>query len=267
MVNFIHQKPIKFISKIISSKIKIKKDYISKIKNFYNDYSNQDIEGNSDIRSLFEKIGYKDYAITEGKSLSNGNGRFDLALSIDAKSRYKTILELKKTNSTDMIEFKQNKQDNLYKKALFQAIYYYISDKNQTLFSINDTQIKYLIITNYISWYFIKTEDLERLNKIKNFPDINHITTDKAYLYIENYLKNIKKQNNLFEDDIDIPYTSFHLKDMIENDSKIELFLKFLSPQYLLDNMGIIDRNHITNKFYQELFYIIAELSHLNSLD
>lgn len=258
MVVFTHQEPIRFISKTVLSKIKIKKDYTSIVRKFFDEYNNQNIEGNSDIRSLLEQIGYKDYKIIEGKSLSIGKGRFDLALSMDNNSRYKTIIELKKTDSNEMIEFKTNKSDNLYKKALFQAIYYYLSDKNLTMYNKEDTEIKYLIITNYNSWYFIKTEDLNYLNELKKFPIIDNITTDEAYQKISNYLSTLTKENNLFEDDININYTSFHLKEIIEDNKKLELFIKFLSPQFLLDNIEIIDKNHITEKFYKELFYIIG---------
>ena len=258
MINFTYIKPNNFMPKIVRSKIKIKNEYIGIIKEFYDKYKNKTIEANSDIRSFLEQIGYLDYIIIEGESFTKGNGRFDLVLGLDKDSGNKTLIELKIPNSNDMIEYKSNNKSNFYKKAFYQAIYYYLSDDNSSLFNKIRTNIKYLIITDYISWYFIETSEIEKLNKIEPFPDINNIETLKAYQIIENYLKNITIQNNLFQDDIVINYTSFYLKDTIKDDEQLKLFLKYLSPQYLLDNLDIVDKNHITNKFYQELFYIIG---------
>jgi len=258
MVNFEYIKPNNFIPRVIQSKIKVKIEHTEAVKEFYNKYKNTTIEANSDIRSLLEQIGYLDYIVTEGESLSKGHGRFDLALGLEKDSGYKTLIELKIPNSSDMIEYKSNNENNFYKKAFYQAIYYYLSDDNSSLFNKDRTNIKYLVVTDYISWYFIETSEIEKLNKIEPFPNINSIDTAKAYKIIENYLKNIIVQNNLFQDDIVINYTSFYLKDIIEDKKQLELFLKYLSPKYLLDNLDIVDKNHITNKFYQELFYIIG---------
>ena len=259
MVNFIYIKPENFITKIISSKIKLN-DFESKIdsiKEFYTSYHAKTIEANSDIRSLLEKLGFLDFKIYEGEHLNQGRGRFDLAISEDENSRYNVLIELKSPNSLDMIEHKEA-GDNLLKKSLYQAIYYYISDKNKNLFNNSSSNVKYLIITNYISWYFIRTSDIEKLNKIQSLPDINNVDTSLAYQKIEIYLRNITQANNLFIDDVEINYTSFNLKKIKDNDEQLSLFLKFLSPQYLLNKMDIVDKNNISKKFYQELFYIIG---------
>lgn len=250
--------PVNFLSPLINNKIKIQGfDAKSKIVNdFYTKYKTVDIEANSDIRSFLEQIDFINYNIADGKSLEKGKGRFDLAISLDENDRYKILIEIKKPNSPEMIELK-NEEFNFFKKAFYQSVYYYLSDINNSLFeNNNNSEVKFLIVTDYISWYIIKTSTLDEIFKTHGKPYIEQSNTDQAYDSIEKYFKELKMQDGLFSYDVEIPFSYFNLSDTSKEN--IELFLKILSPEFLLDAMDNIDRNSITKKFYNELFYILG---------
>lgn len=266
MLNPIYISPKDFIPAILIKKIKLEKleKDIDIIENFINEYSNKEYEKNSDIRSFLEKLHYSDYKIFDGEKLENGKGIFDLAIAESKDDRYKVLIEVKKPTSNEMIEELDDRNDNFFKKAFYQVIYYYLSDKFNTLFDYtNSSKAKFLIITNYISWYFIRTSDIEALNKIYNFPYINNLDTTSAYNVIEKYFTDIQKKDSLLTE-VDLPYTKFNLikifqdKNTITLKENIKIFLNMLSPEYLLETSGNIDKNKISKKFYQELFYIIG---------
>lgn len=261
MLNPIYINPKNFISPIMNHKIKIDnlENNINVVEEFYSAYKNKRYEANSDIRSFLEKLFYSDYKIFDGEKPENGSGKFDLAIADDINDRYKVLIELKTPISGEMVE-----KDNFFKKAFYQAIYYYLSDRYNTLFEqTNPSKVKFLIITNYISWYFIRTSDIDALDKISGFPSISNIKTELAYAVIEKHLKNLKDKKTILHE-VDLPYTSFDLneifseKNSFSKKSTLEIFLKMLSPQYLLEKTDEVNKNKITNKFYKELFYIIG---------
>ncbi|NOQ32479.1 MAG: hypothetical protein GQ570_15335 [Helicobacteraceae bacterium] len=261
MLNPKYTNPKNFISPIINHKIKI--DNLDKkidiVENFYQEYKDVEIETNSYIYSFLEKLFYADYKIFDGEKLANGNGVFDLAIADDINDRYKVLIELKNPRSNQMIQKK-----DFFKKSFYQAIYYYLSDKQKTLFEHTEqSKVKYLIITNYVSWYFIRTSDIDALDKINRFPYINNAKVEHAYLSIENYFKNLKEETSLLHE-VDLSYASFDLNEICSDNNVITkkenltTFLKMLSPEYLLEKTDEVNKNKITNKFYKELLYILG---------
>lgn len=253
-----------------SSKIKIDKmeSKIELVKEFYIKNHQNTKESNLVISNFLQELFYQNnYAITEKNGFSDQKGELDLAIKDLSKenSKNEIIIELKKPNDNDMMDI-----NNFYKKSFYQAIYYYLSDKKE---NNGNSDINFLIITDNIKWFFIKIKDLEdalfgKVNSQQKdiFFQLNNENTQESYDKIEDYLKHITEKNtkdtHLFDNskDVELPFTFFHLKDIVStnNNEKLELFIKSLSDGFLFNKVDMIEKNSLNQIFYQELLYIIG---------
>ena len=260
--NFIGTK----VNKIKIDKIDEKKDLVKK---FYDENHLNEKESNIVINNLLKELFYdeKNYIVSEKDGFNHQKGLIDL--SIKDKNREipknEILIEIKKPNDHDMIN-----RNDFYKKSFYQALYYYLSDKKE---NNNKSEIKYLIITDSIKWFFIKTTDLEDTifdkqdaNQKEIYFRLTNDNTDKCYEEIKKYIEkiNVKITNDssLFDygKNAELPFTFFHLGDIInQNDNdKLELFIKCISDANLLNKVDILEKNTLNQKFYKELLYIIG---------
>ncbi len=245
---------------------------IALVKNFINTKTNNQQESNLDVSNFLKDLFYKNnYKIDEEKHLKNSSGALDLTITDIQQDiqRYGVILELKKTDSDDMIS-----KDNFFKKSFYQAVHYYIADKKDYS---NTSKVKFIIITNNIKWFFIKTSDLDDAieNKKDNnqkkldYPNTTKKETPDIYLSLDAFFKDICErittQTSLFDIkdnhiDVELPFTFFDLQEINykNNNEDFELFLKFLSDSYLFDKADTVEKNSLDKRFYNELLYIIG---------
>ena len=253
-------------NKIIIDNLEDKKELVT---NFYNTYSQKSKESNLVISNFLNELFYNNnYEISEKGGFAKQRGELDLVISDTTKEfiRAGVIIELKKPNSQEMIT-----NDNFYKKSLYQAIYYYLLDKRENL---SISKVRFLIITDSIHWFFIKTKDLDEVltNKVDEERqivelDISNNKTNDSYIKIENYLKNIVEKitnkTDLFGvayNNVKLQYTYFNLKEIIKSNklNKLELFIKTLSDNFLFDKIEVIEKTALNQDFYNELLYIIG---------
>lgn len=259
-----------YIDKIVLDNISDKLEYV---KNFYSKNKQATKESNLIISDFLNNLFYQNhYDISEKRGFSNAKGELDLIITDLSKvpSRVGVILELKKINSNDMIT-----NQTFLRKAFYQAVYYYLSDKKDFQ---NTSKVNFIVITDSIHWFFIRSSDLEDalFNKVDEnqkpikFPSLfsssQHSTKD-IYNNLDYYLKNIyEKFTNatlIYEtcdNDVKLPYTYFNLQELVNlNDIyQLELFLKVLSDSFLFDKVQTEEKNSLNKKFYNELLYIIG---------
>jgi hypothetical protein len=241
---------------------------INNTKDFFQKNHTNTKESNVVISNFLKELFYKNnYEISEKDGFYDQKGELDLAIKDITKENPKNeiIIKLKKPNDKEMVT-----RDNFYKKSFYQAVYYYLSDKKN-----NDgiSDIKFLIITDNIKWFFIRTDDLEdalfdkvNISQKEVFFDLDNEKTKEAYSRIETYLNSIiektTNETSIFDinSNVELPFTFFHLKDIVStNDNqKLELFIKFLSDSYLFDKVDMVEKNSLNQKFYHELLYIIG---------
>lgn len=262
--------PRNFIgSKLNKIKIDNIEEKIETVNQFYNEHHKNTKESNLVVSNLLKKLFYNEdkYNIAEKDGFNKQKGELDLTIKDLSKENPKSevLFELKKPNDTDMIS-----RSDFYKKSFYQSLYYYLSDKEE---NNGKSEIRFLIITDNIKWFFIKTKDLEdsffdKVNvnqKTINF-NLTNKNTDKLYSEIEKYLKNISEKNtnetSIFDSskDVYLPFTFFHLGDIInkKDNESLLLFVKFLSDGNLFNKIDMIEKNSLNKKFYKELLYIIG---------
>uniref|UniRef100_UPI002FD8E7A7 type IIG restriction enzyme/methyltransferase n=1 Tax=Chishuiella changwenlii TaxID=1434701 RepID=UPI002FD8E7A7 len=202
------------------------------------------------IKRFFQNTFYK-------TNLINTKDRIDLAIYLDdtAKSDVGVIIEAKRpSNKTEFIS-----ENNLNKKALHELLLYYLRERIDN----KNNNIKHLIVTNGLEWFFFKAEDFYNLfyknpNLIKeynNFRDGLKDSTKNELFYKEiafKYIEGIKNQ---------LPYV--YLKTTVEeiekfNDSKLNSIYKLFSNVHLLGHSFGNDSNKLNDAFYKELLHIIG---------
>ncbi len=202
------------------------------------------------IKRFFQNTFYQ-------KNLINTKDRIDLAIYLDetAKSDIGVIIEAKRpSNKAEFISEK-----NLNKKALHELLRYYLHER----IDHKNNNIKHLIITNGVEWFFFKAEDFYNLfyknaNLVKeynNFRDGLKDTTKNELFYNEiafKYIEGIKDQ---------LPYVYLKIgADEIEklSDNKLSAIYKLFSNVHLLGHGFGNDSNKLNDAFYKELLHIIG---------
>ena len=189
----------------------------------------------------------------------NTKDRKDLVIHTGktAKEPVGVILEVKKpSNKAEMIS-----QAKPNAKALQELILYYLRERVDH----NNTDIKYLIVTNIYEWFIMDEVWFEK-NVFRN------IKLKKDY---ENW-KLSGKDTKFFYDSIakafldevteELPATYFDVRTYEkyvintnkEDDTKLIGLYKILSPAHLLKQPFINDSNSLDTKFYVELLHIIG---------
>lgn len=189
----------------------------------------------------------------------NTKDRSDLVIHTGktTKDPVGVILEVKKpSNKTEMIS--DGKPNS---KALQELILYYLRERVDN----NNTDIKYLVITNIYEWYIINEtwfeKNIYRNNKLKKSYEGWKLSGKDTKFFYESIVK-----SSLEEITEPMAACYFDIRDYekcVNNDSKeddkklIDLF-KILSPVHLLKQPFLNDSNSLDTKFYEELLHIIG---------
>lgn len=191
------------------------------------------------------------------KNLINTKDRIDLAIYLEetANSDVGVLIEAKRpSNKAEFISEK-----NLNKKALQELLLYYLRER----IDYKNNNIKHLIVTNGVEWFFFKAEDFYSLF-YKNSSLV------KEYAEFRDGLKDTSK-NELFYDEIASKYIKevqdilpfVHIEfDKIElnnlSEAKITQIYKLFSNVHLLGHSFGNDSNKLNDSFYKELLHIIG---------
>ncbi len=224
--------------------------FINKLKNFYNQISL--IE---DANEELLKDKFKECVLDNYQAYANDN-RADLSIKKDGKTQ--VICEFKKpTNKNEMLQIDN---ENVNKKALQEAIWYFYNQDSKEV----SYQIKNVLITDTEHFFFFNPKhfcnpDLERI--CLNFQKGQLAYNDTKTLY-EQIGTKISEKNIPFE------YAVFNLgkyKEKILNNKlndadlkQLQYFFKALHPDFLLREFTPKDSNELNSKFYNELLYILG---------
>jgi hypothetical protein len=192
----------------------------------------------------------------------NTKGRNDLVIHTgkEAKSNVGVIIEAKSpSNKAEMLS-----QKNLNSKALQELVLYFLRER----ISHKNLEVKHLVATNLNEWYIFDAQLFDKLfaqnkNLVKQFEDfeagkLSGKSTDFFY-------KEIAKP--FIETILDkLEYTYFDLAsyDKIlrnedkQDDNKLIVLYKLLSPEHLLKLSFANDSNSLDKNFYNELLHLIG---------
>jgi len=190
------------------------------------------------------------------KNKINTKGSIDLAIYNEEQTEDVAVLiELKKPSNTgEMIS-----KENMNKKALQEAISYYLSERNE----FNNTNIKNIIVTNVFDWYIFDANDFESYfnktslkNEYKKWKSGQSSGSKTDFLYTDIIAKFIDQSEN------NLTVIYFNLKEYVgysgNEEPKIYSLCKVLSPYVLLKAPFINDSNSLNDSFYKELLYILG---------
>jgi adenine-specific DNA-methyltransferase len=192
----------------------------------------------------------------------NTKGRNDLVIHMgkDAKSNVGVIIEAKSpSNKAEMIS-----QKSLNSKALQEMVLYFLRER----ITHKNLEVKNIVATNVNEWYVFDAQLFDKLfaqnkNFVKQFQDfeegkLSGKNTDFFYKEIAKpYIETIIDK---------LEYTHFDLatyEKIIRNsdkqdDSKLIVLYKLLSPEHLLKLSFANDSNSLDKNFYNELLHIIG---------
>lgn len=192
----------------------------------------------------------------------NTKGRNDLVIhtNSETKSNVGVIIEAKSpTNKAEMISEK-----NLNNKALQELVLYFLRER----ITHKNLEVKHLVATNLNEWFLFDAQIFDKLfahNKafVKQFQDfeegkLSGATTDFFYREIAKpYIASVIDK---------IEYTYFDLAtyDTIlrnadkDDDAKLIVLYKLLSPEHLLKLSFANDSNSLDKNFYNELLHLIG---------
>ena len=191
------------------------------------------------------------------KNLINTKGRIDLAIYLDesAKSDIGVIIEAKRPSNKG--EFITEK--SLNKKALHEMLLYYLRERIDN----KNNNIKHLVITNGLEWFFFKAEDFYNLfyknsalvKEYNNFRTGLKDTVKNELFYNEiafKYIEEIKEK---------IPFVKINIGiTQVEkiSDNNLSSIYKLFSNVHLLGHSFGNDSNKLNDSFYKELLHIIG---------
>lgn len=192
----------------------------------------------------------------------NTKGRNDLVIHTgkEAKSNVGVIIEAKSpSNKAEMLS-----QKNLNSKALQELVLYFLRER----ISHKNLEVKNVVATNVNEWYIFDAQLFDKLfaqNKslVKQFQDfedgkLSGTNTDFFYKEIAKpYIETILDK---------LEYTYFDLAsyDKIlrnsdkQDDTKLIVLYKLLSPEHLLKLSFANDSNSLDKNFYNELLHLIG---------
>ena len=189
----------------------------------------------------------------------NTKDRNDLVIHTGktTKETVGVILEVKKpTNKAEMMS-----DTRLNSKALQELVLYYLRERVDH----NNTDIKYLIITNIYEWYIIDEiwfeKNVFRNNKLKkDYESWKLSGKDTKFFYdsiAKSFLDEVTEEMPAAYFDVRT-YEKFVNNTDKKDDTKLIGLYKILSPAHLLKQPFINDSNSLDTKFYVELLHIIG---------
>jgi adenine-specific DNA-methyltransferase len=192
----------------------------------------------------------------------NTKGRNDLVIHNGAKAETTVgvIIEAKSpVNKSEMVT-----NEKLNTKAFQELVLYYLRER----ITLNNTEVKYLLITNIHEWFIFDVSVFEKnfaqnKNFVHQFTDFEggrlaDTRTDFFYKQIaEPFIAGIQA---------DIEFTYFDLRQYQkplrnhnkEDDNLLIALFKLLSPEHLLKLPFSNDSNSLDKRFYTELLHIIG---------
>ena len=211
------------------------------IKNIINDFLRMSFY--SDNRFSINTDGYIDSTIKE-------NGK--LLAIIEAKSPQ---------NKAEMIT-----EDNINKKALWEAVYYYLEktiDVSHSKAMVStQAEVRRVIITDGIKWFLIDAAAIHniidgtierRFWQYKNGKLPYHNDTAAFYEELKQHFESINIIDKL-------EYIYFDISECVAKKQNLTNLYKILSESYLLKNTPRInyEPHSLNNNFYHELLYIMG---------
>ncbi len=239
--------------KIQSFKTAIQK-YINEIQNAIDNKENE--EHLKNIINSFLLLNF----YSDSKYTINTDGNVDSAIKQDGKLL--AIIEAKTPyNKAEMLS-----ETNINRKALWEAIYYYlertvdISKSKPEPFA--DSEIRRLIVTDGIHWFLFDSEEI--YNAVKNkligifFKYKNNklsFTKDNAAFY-EIIHQELDEQNVTSE----LKYIYFDISECCKKSNMLTALYRVLSDSFLIkaDNNIPRDTRSLNSRFYHELLYIMG---------
>ena len=195
-------------------------------------------------KNVFTQFLYNSFY--NGKNKVNTKGRIDLAIYEDETPI--VIFEFKKPKPHDVDMVSLN---NLNAKSMHQLIKYYFDERIKH----NNTNIKYLIITNAYEWFVFDERNFDqeifgdtKLKKDHETCVRENKNEDYFYKIARSFLEKEKPE---------LKFTYFDLREQKER-SKVRTLYKFFSPQHLLKQALVNDSNSLNKDFYHELLHIIG---------
>jgi adenine-specific DNA-methyltransferase len=202
------------------------------------------------IKKFFQSTFY-------GENLINTRNNIDLAIYLDKtiKSDVGVIIEAKRSsNKKEFIS-----PDNLNKKALHELLLYYFRERIDN----KNNNIKHLIATNGLEWFFFKAEDFYNIfyknrslvKEYEQFRDGLKDTTKNEIFYDEI----AKKHIDSIQDQLPFVHIDFTKTDFDKlNDNELNTYYKIFSNVHLLGHSFGNDSNQLNKNFYNELLHIIG---------
>lgn len=216
--------------------------------------SEENVKGH--LRDFLNDTWYKD------KHLISTKGRTDLVIHEErsAQSKAAVLFEVKRPkNAADMIS-----SNNLNAKALHELVLYYLRERVEE----NNSDIKYLVITNIYEWYFFDAATFDRYfyqNKklLKDYEDWKN--GRKAQNTTDFFYRDIAKPFIAgLEQEISAAYLDLRdfespLRNASEQDDRLLIPLfKIFSPAHLLKQPFANDSNSLDKHFYNELLHLLG---------
>lgn len=231
-----------------------KNNLIRLLERIDHEESEENVKGH--LRDFLNDTWYKD------KHLIATKGRTDLVIHEErsAQSKAAVLFEVKRPkNAADMIS-----SNNLNAKALHELVLYYLRERVEE----QNSDIKYLAITNIYEWYIFDAAIFDRYfyqNKklLKDYEDWKNgrkaqNTTDFFYRDIAKpFIASLELELSaayLDLRDFDTP-----LRNASEQDDRLLIPLfKIFSPAHLLKQPFANDSNSLDKHFYNELLHLLG---------
>lgn len=268
ILKLIRKNPSDFMSALQREKF-IPKDKISTFKDICEKYDKelQKSENETEnsisanvLKGFFENLGFDETSVQTSQEPNAGNSAIDLTLKKDGEVC--VIVEAKKFNNKN--EFFSG--ENAVCRALSETILYYFTERKKL-----NCCVKFIIITNFVEFYFFKSEDFENFfykdKKINSFYEKlkdkkNSIMKKNSdfYEHIEKYLNNFFIEKDKFDENNEksTPTLNAAYVNLRDINVNYEFMYKIFHRDFLFDEFNPNDANEIHEPFYRELLYILG---------
>ncbi|MBD5112388.1 MAG: class I SAM-dependent DNA methyltransferase, partial [Ruminococcaceae bacterium] len=197
---------------------------------------------------------------SNGKYTINTDGNIDSAIKLDGKLL--AIIEAKTPyNKAEMLSV-----PNINRKALWEAVYYYLDRTVDTSKSkseiLHDSEIRRLIVTDGIHWFVFDSEEIYNVvkHKLRNifFKYKNNklsFANDNAAFY-----ELIRQELDEQCVNTDLKYIYFDIRECVKKNNILTSLYKILSADFLLktNNYTPYEARSLNSRFYHELLYIMG---------
>jgi adenine-specific DNA-methyltransferase len=150
--------------------------------------------------------------------------------------------------------------DNLNKKAMHEAILYYLQERMQN----NNIELKHIIITNLTEFFIFDAKEFHKLfqqndtirNVFSSWTD--HKTDDDSTKQMYDVISDQINEMNKTIETVHFTLNDFTKFNSKANKAKIKQLYQILSPRFLFKEAAMQDSNDLNKDFYNELLYIMG---------